>query len=271
MISRAAANTAAPAIAETREQRQLHEASRGFEQMFLNLIWQESRRTVDSDDPDSESPFAKSHGERVFQGMLDQEYAGLMSQRGGLGLAELIEDQLSGRGGVGSAASYVQRHIFTAPSAIGTHAGDAAATTSDSVDSEELPTIGFAMPVAGRFSSSFGLRSDPFTGELREHGGVDIAAAAGTPVAAAAAGKVTYSGWLGSFGRVVILEHQDGYKSIYGHLSETDVLAGQELVAGQPLGKVGSTGRSTGPHLHFEVARNGVKLDPGQWLSPGGS
>jgi murein DD-endopeptidase MepM/ murein hydrolase activator NlpD len=122
-------------------------------------------------------------------------------------------------------------------------------------------------PVEGRISSDFGERKDPFTGKTRRHKGLDIAAPAGTKVAAAASGKVTYSGWKPGYGNIVIIEHAGGYETRYAHNSGTKVREGDTVTAGQPIATVGSTGRSTGPHLHFEVRQNGAPVDPGKYLA----
>lgn len=116
-----------------------------------------------------------------------------------------------------------------------------------------------------RVTSSFGVRSDPFTGQLRKHHGLDLAAAEGTPVLAAADGVVRFSGKRGSYGNVVILTHADGTESRYAHCRDLGVKEGDVVQAGQPIASVGSTGRSTGPHLHFEVRQEGTAIDPSTW------
>lgn len=121
---------------------------------------------------------------------------------------------------------------------------------------------GFLPPLRGRLTSGFGLRRDPFTQQAVFHGGVDIGAAHGTLVHASREGRVVFSGWSGGYGRLVILEHRYGYRTYYGHLSSVAVGRGARVRAGQQIGRVGSTGRSTGPHLHFEVRKNGIRHAP---------
>ncbi|MCP3934270.1 MAG: M23 family metallopeptidase [Actinomycetia bacterium] len=122
-------------------------------------------------------------------------------------------------------------------------------------------------PVAGEETGSgFGVRSDPFTGEERMHRGVDIGAAQGAPVLASAAGVVSWAGERGSYGQLVKIDHGDGVETRYAHQSRIDVSVGDIVEAGQQIGAVGSTGRSTGPHLHFEVRVGGDAVDPAVWL-----
>ena len=119
----------------------------------------------------------------------------------------------------------------------------------------------------GYVSSKFGRRKDPFSGLSRYHGGLDIAAPKGTAVMSIAAGKVVFSGRKGGYGRVVELEHADGAMSRYAHLSTSEVKLGQHVARGQLIAKVGSTGRSTGPHLHLEVIKHNRRINPELFLS----
>jgi murein DD-endopeptidase MepM/ murein hydrolase activator NlpD len=122
-------------------------------------------------------------------------------------------------------------------------------------------------PVSGELTDSFGGRHNPFGGYSFEfHTGQDIATAWGTPVAAAANGIVTFAGWQNGYGQIVVIDHGDGLTTRYGHLSRIDVTVGQNLTRGDLLGNVGSTGRSTGPHLHYEVRINDEPVDPMQYL-----
>jgi murein DD-endopeptidase MepM/ murein hydrolase activator NlpD len=111
------------------------------------------------------------------------------------------------------------------------------------------------------------MRQDPFTQELRFHRGIDIAAPEGTPVEAALGGKVLFSGYADGFGNTVVVEHGEGYQTRYAHLGSLEVVKGDLLETEQLLGSVGSTGRSTGPHLHFEVSRYGERINPSRALA----
>ena len=120
----------------------------------------------------------------------------------------------------------------------------------------------FRSPLGGRFSSYFGRRADPFNGSREFHNGLDIATKYGTPVGSAAAGRVIAAGWMGGYGKAVMVQHEDGYRTLYGHLSSIAVRSGTKIKAGQFVGRVGSTGYSTGPHLHFTLWKNGRSLNP---------
>ena len=124
----------------------------------------------------------------------------------------------------------------------------------------------YVMPVSGRLSSRFGPRVHPITGELRPHRGLDLAAPTGTPIGAMAAGTVTFAGDRGGYGNVVIIDHGDGTETRYAHQDRMSVTVGQTVVAGETIGTVGSTGLSTGPHLHLELRRDGEAVDPAPLL-----
>jgi murein DD-endopeptidase MepM/ murein hydrolase activator NlpD len=116
-------------------------------------------------------------------------------------------------------------------------------------------------------SSTFGQRSDPFSGKPAFHDGLDLAANTGTPIHPVKAGTVEFSGWQSGYGRMVIVRHDDGTQSIYGHTSETLVRAGAKVNTSTVIAKVGSSGRSTGPHLHFEIRKNDKAVDPMPYLT----
>ena len=121
----------------------------------------------------------------------------------------------------------------------------------------------------GWLSSRYGMRADPFTGERAAHRGVDIANRFGAPVLATSRGVVTFAGKMKDFGYMVDVEHGYGFKTRYGHLSSLAVKVGDEVSDSQLVGRVGSSGRSTGPHLHYEVHRNGKSLNPSTFLPRG--
>jgi murein DD-endopeptidase MepM/ murein hydrolase activator NlpD len=122
-------------------------------------------------------------------------------------------------------------------------------------------------PVFGKLESAFGGRRNPFGGSSYEfHSGQDIEAALGDPVVAGAKGDVTFAGWQNGYGQLVVVDHGGGLTTRYGHLSHIDVAAGQTVERGQFIGRVGSTGRSTGPHLHYEIRINDQPVNPLQYL-----
>ncbi len=124
------------------------------------------------------------------------------------------------------------------------------------------PVGTFSWPVTGTITSPFGWRSNPFGGAPDFHPGLDIAAPTGTTVTAAAGGTVIMAQWYGGYGNYISIDHGGGYSTGYGHLSAIYVANGQTVSRGQAIGAVGSTGASTGPHLHFEVRINGKAVDP---------
>ena len=134
-----------------------------------------------------------------------------------------------------------------------------------------LALVPYRKPVIGEveFTSGFGIRSDPFLGRPAMHTGLDFRAQMGDPVRATANGKVVNSGWSGGYGRMVEIDHGNGLSTRYGHLSQIDVKVGDTVRIGQVIGEVGSTGRSTGPHLHYETRIDGEAVDPQKFLRAG--
>jgi len=139
--------------------------------------------------------------------------------------------------------------------------------TPEGQDRLTTPWIGRMLrPVEGRISSGYGYRMHPIFRVRRMHTGIDVAAPAGTPIRAAAPGVVVHAGRWGGYGNCVILDHGGGLATLYAHCSELAVAVGQEVSQGQIIGYVGSTGLATGPHLHFEVRRDGRPVDPSGYL-----
>lgn len=123
-------------------------------------------------------------------------------------------------------------------------------------------------PVSTEISSTFGSRANPFSGAGAEvHSGLDFRGQIGDPVAATASGVVNFTGLQNGYGNVVRISLKSGYEILFAHLSQINVKNGQTVNSGDIIGKVGSTGRSTGPHLHYEVRKNGTPIDPEQFLS----
>ena len=126
----------------------------------------------------------------------------------------------------------------------------------------DMPTL---WPLKGWVTAEF---NEILPGREKRHSGLDIAAPLGTPILAAAAGKVMYSGWDKDLGLVVIIDHQNGLSTLYGHCSQVLLNVDDFVAQGQPLALLGNTGRSSAPHLHFEIRHEGVAVDPREYLGP---
>jgi murein DD-endopeptidase MepM/ murein hydrolase activator NlpD len=136
--------------------------------------------------------------------------------------------------------------------------------TVDSAKKKLIPTM---LPVEGGwYSSNFGWRIDPFTGQRAYHEGIDVMAETGTPFYAAAGGVVIFSGWHPQYGNMIEIDHGNGLITRYAHASKRLVKIGDLVVRGVEIGKIGKTGRATGSHLHFEVRRRGAAVNPKQFL-----
>jgi murein DD-endopeptidase MepM/ murein hydrolase activator NlpD len=121
-------------------------------------------------------------------------------------------------------------------------------------------------PVKGWLTSTFGYRSSPFTGRRELHKGLDIATRSGTPIIAPADGLVVFAGREGGFGNMIIVDHGYGITTRFGHCSSLEAKLGQKVKRGDVIARIGSTGRSTGPHVHYEVAVNGVSVNPSRYI-----
>jgi len=136
-------------------------------------------------------------------------------------------------------------------------------TTADWIRANSAPNL---WPVEGPVTGSFGERIDPFNGEGAFHRGVDISCEYGEPVIAPADGEVAFADFMNGYGRAIMLEHGHGLSTLYGHLSSFAVVAGQQIHRGDVIGYIGDSGRSTGPHLHYEVRINDVPVNPYKYL-----
>lgn len=226
-----------------------------FEAMLMLQMVRQMRQSISFDD-EKEQGF----GNETMTDTFDVEFSRYLAQNGGIGVGKMIQETLAKQtgaaadaaksgGGPEAAASTASSHIA------GARAAAAAAGNSSSSN--------LAMPLDGaKTTSGFGWRNDPLGAGRKFHSGVDLRAAYGTEVAAAAAGEVTFAGDQAGYGTTVVIRHGDGLETRYAHLSSTDVQAGDQVQAGQSVGRVGNSGRSTGPHLHFEVRRHGQQVDP---------
>jgi murein DD-endopeptidase MepM/ murein hydrolase activator NlpD len=132
----------------------------------------------------------------------------------------------------------------------------------DSINLREINGDLFIWPASGYISSPYGYRASPFTGVRQFHSGLDISAAMGSPIRAAMSGRVSAAGFDNIFGNYVVISHHSGYRTLYGHMSVIRVKSGAYVGTGDRIGDVGSTGLSTGPHLHFTVYKNGITVNP---------
>jgi murein DD-endopeptidase MepM/ murein hydrolase activator NlpD len=125
----------------------------------------------------------------------------------------------------------------------------------------------FMWPVRGRITSVYGYRRHPVWGGSNFHTGIDIANTYGTSISAADSGEVIFAGWWDGYGKAIVIDHGRGLSTVYGHLSRIYVQAKQNVSKGQVIGLLGSSGYSTGPHLHFEIRESGKPGNPSRWLN----
>jgi len=185
-------------------------------------------------------------GNETYTSMFDTELSKVIAERG-IGLAEMIEKGIS--------KSSRNTVPTLAPPSEGEHSQKQAA----------VPEIKDLLPnvTSPRISSGYGMRHDPFSGELKFHHGLDIPAPEGTDVHPVRSGTVLFSGQQTGYGNVVIIDHGDGFTSKYAHNQINLVQEGEKVDSASIIARVGSTGKSTGPHIHFEVAYRGRNIDPG--------
>jgi murein DD-endopeptidase MepM/ murein hydrolase activator NlpD len=208
----------------------------------------------------------KGFAHDTYLSLFDQEIARHMARREDLGLTALLQRQLKDADADRQLPGRPDTALPRPSTAL--HARRAAAI--DAYRQQAGPTDGmFMLPVEGQHTSGFGMRLHPIDHEERLHSGMDIAAPTGTPIQAAAAGQVVFSGTQAGYGNVVVIQHEEGYSTLYAHNTANLVSVGTTVSQGQPIATVGSTGRSTGPHLHFEVRKDGKRLDPVQFFAAG--
>ena len=241
-------------------------ASQQLEAFFLRQLLAETK-------PQSGSIDGGFAGD-TFKQMLDEAIADKMVGAGGIGMSTVFAKQL-GQGDQAVAStppSGVRENDLSHPSGVRVNDPSGVRVTDPSGvrSSERGPAIGDAprlvLPVAGRPTSGYGMRADPIKHAEINHPGFDLAAATGTPVCAAAAGTVSHAGPAGTYGNLVTIRHDNGYETRYAHLSAVNINPGERVEVGQLIGKVGTTGYSTGPHLHFEVRHDGKTIDPAPLL-----
>jgi murein DD-endopeptidase MepM/ murein hydrolase activator NlpD len=195
--------------------------------MFMEVMLKSMEDSVDAED----GLFGGSASSDIYRGMMREQLATKISGH----LKSPLETEIN--------------KAFQKSSAATSAAATSAAATSAKGSEEAAP----GLPVSGIISSPQGWRRDPINGETRYHAGTDIAAPAGTPIQAVAEGRVVKSGPNGGYGNTVVIQTEDGRKMLYGHNNKNFVRVGDWVSRGDTIAEVGSTGRSTGPHVHFEV------------------
>jgi murein DD-endopeptidase MepM/ murein hydrolase activator NlpD len=237
---------------------ELKAATEEFEALFLAYLLKVMRSTVEPAEPES------SLGKDIYFELFDNEIALNIARARGLGIGDLIYQQL---------AEENRADILVKPAAPLQVSPEPAgpALPDDEAPQQHSSRVAPSYPVSGPLTSRYGPRTDPFSGRVRLHRGIDIAAPAGTPFHAASPGTVVFAGLLSGYGNTVIVEDIDGNRTLYGHAARVLVRAGDTVDAQQPLGFVGSTGRSTGPHLHFEAQVGKQPVDPEILIESAGS
>lgn len=220
------------------DEKGLRDACAEFESLFIYQIVKQMRRTILKSGLND-----GGKGEEIFTSMMDEELSKQIASRQGLGLKDVLIEQLTGT------------REKTLPQRI---AAWNYSKNSD-VQKSEHP---FILPVMGEISSAYGWRRDPFTGKRDFHHGIDIASPSGSEVFATEGGRIVFSGWKQGYGRMVEIEHKDGLSTIYAHNSKNLVKEGENVNRYQPIALVGNSGKSTGPHLHYEVRENGDPINP---------
>jgi peptidoglycan hydrolase FlgJ len=226
-----------------------------FEAIFVTQLLKVMRETIE------ESGLTDGgYGKTVYTELFDQEIASNIARQGTLGIGDILYKSMENK--------IDDKGLENAP---GIKQGSNAAPADSKQSSEPESEIKSAspadvsdihLPVQGPISSSFGLRKDPFSNQVKFHRGIDLAAPEGMKVVAALPGKVVSAGYESGYGNTVLIEHEGGIRTRYGHLASINVRQGDVVTSENSLGTVGSTGRSTGPHLHFEVIRMGKQVDP---------
>jgi murein DD-endopeptidase MepM/ murein hydrolase activator NlpD len=282
----------------------LRQAAEQFEAI---LLMQLTSALNNSADDSEDSLFGSDGGTGLAKQMFSEQIAGTMAQSGGIGLADMLMNQFAAKTSgaaekntkLETAVSAVKDIKEKSAEPANKPAGVDLSKPADSAAGEQVsrltrprivaetaapaPLLGgsadvvapvaesvkFQMPLRGRISSDFGLRFHPIDRVHKFHRGVDIAAPRGTPIGAAADGKVIFAGWNRGYGKTVIIEHPDGRRTRYGHADKLYVEEGDAVQAGQTIGAVGSTGKSTGPHLHFEIIENDRQIDPLDFIAKG--
>lgn len=233
----------APTRDREAERAQLKQLAQEFEAMLVNEMLSGWRRSLISGDDDNDASGFAHGGLGTMTDVVGTEFGRALSRSGGLGIAGTL------------------LNAFDRQFAPETHAAPngrlplGSLEPLESLESKPAP-----------ITSGFGWRLDPVSGLSAFHAGVDVRMAYGQPVASLADGRVSLAGEQGGYGLTVVVDHPDGLQTRYAHLSSIDVQIGDTVGRGQPIARSGSSGRSTGPHLHVELLREGRPVDPSRLL-----
>ncbi len=258
---------------DSKKLKKLKEACIDFEAIFIEKLWNEMKKNL---------PKGGLFENKILENYLsifDMEFARSLAQKGGIGLSEMLYENLE--------RTLEERSKWVDPNSDGNNkiikpkkfeknsfkeflnkiktihqVEDLANKLELKKDKRNKYDNSFVIPVDGKISSHFGWRIDPFTHKWAWHNGIDISAPIGTPVKSFESGKVLFAGEKGNFGNLIIIQHPNGLKTYYAHLNKILVKKGQLVKKGELIGKVGATGRATGPHLHFEIRFKDKAIDP---------
>ena len=257
---------------ESLERQKAAELAHEFESMLLLQMLRQMRQSALAEPEDEEE---EGYAASTMIDTVDAELARQLSKAGGIGLADVmmraIQRQTSGTSQAGEldpsevTGIPADRTRWIPEPRKGIETGHR--------DGDGLAFVGSATTLVDnrRLTSDYGWRADPFTGLPRLHQGIDLRAAYGQEVPAAAPGLVVEAGDRGPYGTTIVIEHEGGVRTRYAHLSTMNVGAGDRVLQGQEIGRVGQSGRATGPHLHFEVLRDGQRIDPSTVMTIHGS
>jgi murein DD-endopeptidase MepM/ murein hydrolase activator NlpD len=230
------------------ERARVKDLAEQFESMLLSQMLKEMRRGMLSDDEHEDGL-----GAGAFTDAMDSQLGLALSKTGGMGIAEILKKAIDRQ--VGGAETVAPQLDVERPfQGRGLEIG----ATDRGAEGPALRNTEPANPI----TSNFGWRNDPISGQVRFHSGRDIKMAYGQDVRSAAAGTVTFAGERGGYGMTVEVDHGGGMVTRYAHLSSQAVAVGQTVESGQVIASSGNSGRSTGPHLHFEVLEHGRPVDP---------
>lgn len=272
LVAQARAAAAAGASDPTRggggdPRARLAQLAAEFESTLLVQMLKDMRRSGSWGEDEKEGGLG---AESLFD-TIDAELARHLSAVQGLGLGSQLTaalDRLDGKAGAAAGDPAVPSGIPTPSTTRPLLPPEATVDRTVPQTASPLPSDAGVSLGSAVVTSPFGWRQDPFTGQAKFHGGVDIRAAYGQDVAAAGAGRVVFSGQQGAYGTTVVIEHANGMRTRYAHLSETLVSAGDDVGAGFAVGRAGRSGRATGTHLHFEVTGpDGRTIAPARGLA----